>query len=178
MCSAGRCRCGLGCGTSCSRSRWRFFGRRRARANVCEVLAHSHLSEKYWVLKNVISRRAAAISPFPFDIVSDIIGADLLAMAIDAAVSRINVRAALEHSRLRTRINIRPLFVGLRIETSDLPVRNDRETDPRKRKRAKDSQEKRSESFHQWPPDASASTGLRNVGTVDVRPNPSSIRPK
>src|SRR5437762_7203277 len=38
--------------------------------------------------------------------------------------------------------------------------------------------EKWSESFHQWPPDVSASTGLRNVGTVDVRPNPKSIRPK
>ena len=36
----------------------------------------------------------------------------------------------------------------------------------------------RSGSFHQWPPDVSASTGLRNVGTVDVRPNPKSIRPK
>jgi hypothetical protein len=95
---------------------------------------------------------------------------------------------------------------------SDLPRWNDRETDPRKRERAEDSQEERSkafhtrlssadppsppasageletavpwfkkersESFHQWPPDVSASTGLRNVGTVDVRPNPKSIRPK
>ena len=61
---------------------------------------------------------------------------------------------------------------------SDLPVRNDREADPRKGKRAEDSEEERSESFHQWPPDVSASTGLRNVGTVDVRPNPKSIRPK
>jgi len=84
---------------------------------------------------------------------------------------------------------------------SDLPRRNDREADPRKRKRAEDSQEERSKAFHvrlssaelgpavswfkkeisdfhQWPPDVSASTGLRNVGTVDVRPNPKSIRPK
>src|SRR5262245_43032132 len=99
-------------------------------------------------------------------------------MAVDAAVCCVNVRAAVEHSRLRARINVRPLFVRFRTEMSDLPRRNDREADPRKRKGAKDSQKKRSESFHQWPPDVSASTGLRNVGTVDVRPNPKSIRPK
>jgi hypothetical protein len=74
-------------------------------------LAHSHFSEKYWTLKNVIPRRAAAISPFSLDIIGDVIGADLLAMAIDAAVCRINVCAPLEHSRLRTRINVRPFFV-------------------------------------------------------------------
>ena len=31
---------------------------------------------------------------------------------------------------------------------SDLPRRNDREADPRKRKRAEDSQEERSKAFH------------------------------
>src|SRR5262249_2726425 len=111
-------------------------------------------------------------------IIGDVIGADLLAMAIDAAVGGVNVCAPLEHSRLRPRINIRPLFVGLRIETSYLPGRNHREADPRKRKGAEDSDEKRSKAFHQCPPDVSASTGLRNVGTVEVRPNPKSIRPK
>ena len=128
--------------------RRRFLGRRCARTNVRKVLAHSHFSEKYRTLKNVIARRATAIAPFSLDIVGDVIGADLLAMAIDAAVCCVNVLAPREHARLRARINIRALFVGFRIEMSDLPRRNDREADPRKRKRAEDSQEERSKAFH------------------------------
>jgi len=128
--------------------RRRFLGRRCARANVCEVLAHSHFSEKYRPLKNVIARRAAAIAPFPLDIVGHVIGPDLLAMAIDAAVCCVNVLAPVEHSRLRARINVRPLFVGFRIEMSNLPRWNHREADPRKRERAENSQEERSEAFH------------------------------
>src|SRR2546422_1752845 len=69
-------------------------------------------------------------------------------MTINAAVGRVNALAPLEHSRLRARINVRPLFVGFRIEMSDLPRRNDREADPRKRKRAEDSEEERSKAFH------------------------------
>jgi hypothetical protein len=87
------------------------LGRRCARANICEVLAHSHFSEEYGSLKNVIPWRAAAISPLSLDIGGDVIGADLLAMAIDAAVGSINVRTSLEHSRLWARINVCPLFV-------------------------------------------------------------------
>ena len=122
--------------------------RRCARADVGEVLAHSHFSEKNWTIKNVIARRATAISPFSLDIVGDVVGADLLGMAIDAAVCCVNVLAPREHSRLWPRINVRPLFVGFRIEMSDLPSRNDREADPRKRERAEDSQEERSQAFH------------------------------
>jgi hypothetical protein len=92
-------------------------------------------------IKNVIERSAAAIPPFSVDIGGAIVGADLLAMAIDAAVSRINMRAPLVHSRLRSRINVRPFFVGFRIEMPDLPVRDDRQADPRKRKRAENSEE-------------------------------------
>ena len=128
--------------------RRRFLGYGRARTNVCEILAHSHFSEKYRTIKNVIVRRAAAIAPFPLDIVGDVVGADLLTMAIDAAVCCVNAPATLEHSRLRARINVRPLFVGFRIEMSDLPRRNDREADPRKRKRAEDSEEERGKAFH------------------------------
>jgi hypothetical protein len=134
--------------TSCSCRRRRFFGRGCARANVCEVLAHPHFSQKYRPIENIIARRAAAIAPFPLDIVGDVVGADLLAMAIDAAVCCINSPAPLEHSRLRARKNVRPLFVGFRIEMSDLPRWNDREADPRKRERAEDSQEERSKAFH------------------------------
>ena len=148
MCSRRRSRRSLRRRTSCSCRRRRFFGRGCARANACEVLAHSHFSEKYRTLKDVIARRAAAIAPFPLDIVGDVVGADLLAMAIDAAVCCVNVPAPFEHSRLRARINVRPIFVGFRIEMSDLPRGNDREADPRKRKRAEDSQEERSKAFH------------------------------
>jgi len=60
---------------------------------------------------------------------------------------------------------------------ANLPVGNDRETHPGKGKRPEDSEEKWSETFHQCA-DGSASTGFRKVGTVDVRPNPKSIKPK
>ena len=141
-----RSRSSLSRRTSC-RGR-RFFRRGCARTDVCEILTHSHLAEEYRTIKNVISRCAAASAPFSLDIVSDVIGADLLAMAIDAAVCCVNAPAPLEHSRLRARINVRPLFVGFRIEMSNLPRRNDREPDPRERKRAKDSQKERSKAFH------------------------------
>jgi hypothetical protein len=99
-------------------------------------------------MKNVIARCAAAIAPLPLNIVSDVIGSDLLAMAIDATVCCVNVPASFEHSRLRARINVSPLFIRFRIEMSDLPRRNDREADPRKRKRAENSQKERSKAFH------------------------------
>ena len=135
--------------TSCSCRRRRFLLRRGPRANVCEVLSHSHFSDQYRPLKNVIARRAAAIAPFSLDIVGDVVGPDLLSMAIDAAVCCVNVRALFEHSGLRTWINVRPLFVGFRIEMSDLPRGNDCEADPREGKRAEDSEEERSKAFHQ-----------------------------
>jgi len=100
-------------------------------------------------MENVIARRTAAIPPFSLDIVCDVIRADLLTVAINAAVGRVNSRAALEHSRLWPRINVRSLFVGFRIEMSDLPGRDDREAYPRKGERAENSKEERSESFHQ-----------------------------
>src|SRR6185369_9345545 len=40
------------------------------------------------------------------------------------------------------------------------------------------TEEKRSESFHKCSSEPSASTGLRNVGTLAVRPRPNSISPK
>src|SRR5262249_15577151 len=141
--------------TSCSRSaacgrRRRFLWRGCARADVCEVLAHPHFSQEDRLVENVIAWCAAAIAPFSFDIVGDIIGAHLLAMTIDAAVGSVNVCATLEHSRLRPRINVRSLFVGFRVEISDLPGGDHREAYPRKGKRAEDSQEKRGEAFHKY----------------------------
>ena len=149
----------------------------RARADVRNVLAHSHFSEEHRALENVINRCATTVSPASLYIVRGVIGAHLFAVAIDAAVSGVNMRTARDHSRLWLRINVRSFFVGLRIEMADLPGRDDRETQPGKRKRAKDSEEKWSETFHQCAV-GSASTGFRKVGTVDVRPNPKSIRPK
>jgi len=69
-------------------------------------------------------------------------------MAIDAAVCCVNVFPLFKHSGLRTWINVRSLFVGFRIEMSDLPGWNDRESEPRKCERAENSQEKRSKAFH------------------------------
>jgi hypothetical protein len=119
-----------------------------ARAYVCEVLSHSHFSKEYRALENVINRCAAASSPASLYIVRGVIGAHLLAVAIDAAIGGVNMRAALEHSRLWLRINVCSFLVGLRIEMADLPVGDDRETHPGKGKRAEDSKEKWEETFH------------------------------
>jgi len=72
----------------------------------------------------------------------------LLAVTINAAVRGVNVRAALEHSRLRLRINVGAFFVRLRIEMADLPVRNNGQSEPRKGERAEDSEKERGEAFH------------------------------
>jgi hypothetical protein len=164
---------------SCGARRLRtLLFRRCARANVCNVLAHAHFSEKYRPLENVIARRTAAVAPFAIDIGPRVIGADLLAVTINAAVRSVNARAALEHSRLWHWIGIAAFFVGLRIEVPDLPIRNEGQSRPGEREGPKDSQKKRSEAFHKCASEPSASTGLRNVGTVDRRPNPKSISPK
>src|SRR5262249_25247622 len=124
-----------------------------------------------------IARCAASITPFPLNVVRNVIRADLLTVAVNTPVRRVHALTALEHSRLRLRINVCSFLVGLRVEMPDLPVRDHGDPDPRKGERAEDSKKKWSETFHQCA-DGSASTGLRNVGTVDVRPNPNSIRPK
>jgi hypothetical protein len=103
---------------------------RRASANIRDVLAHSHFPEKHRPLENVIARRAAAITPTTLDIGRGVIGADLLAVTINAAVRSIDPRAAFEHSRLRLRINVGGILVGLRIQRSDLPIRNDGQSHP------------------------------------------------
>lgn len=112
---------------------------RRACADICEVLAHAHFPEKHWPLENVIARRATAVSPFSFDIVCGVIGAYLLTVAIDAAVRGVNMRTALDHSRLRHWIGIGAFLVGLRIEMSDLPVRNDGQSHPGEGERPENS---------------------------------------
>jgi hypothetical protein len=132
---------------SCRRcsSSWRrtllFCG--RARADVCDVLPHTHFRQKHLALENVIARRAAAVTPSSLDIGRGVIGAYLLAVAIHTAIRSINVRAALEHSRLRLRINICAFLVGLRIEMSDLPIRNHGQSHPRESECAEDSEKER-----------------------------------
>jgi hypothetical protein len=112
---------------SCSAGRRRArLPRRSTRADICEILTHAHFPEKYWPLKNVIARRAAALTPFSLDVVRRVIGADLLAMTVNAAVRSVNTRAAFDHSRLGLRINISAFLIRLRIEMSDLPIWNQR----------------------------------------------------
>src|SRR4029077_7729848 len=94
------------------------------RADICKIRTHPHFSEKHWSLENIIARRATAVSPFPFDVVSSVIGADLLAMAINAAVRSVNAATPSGHSRLRLRIGVGAVLFHLRIKMSDLPIRN------------------------------------------------------
>jgi hypothetical protein len=72
----------------------------------------------------------------------------LLAVTVNASIRSVDVRAALEHSRLRLRINIGAFLVGLRIEMSDLPIWNHGQSHPRKGERAEDSEKQRGEAFH------------------------------
>ncbi len=70
----------------------------RARADIRDVLAHTHFTKKHWSLENIIAGRAAAVTPAPLNIRSRVLGAYLLAVAINTAVRGINMRAPLEHS--------------------------------------------------------------------------------
>ncbi len=169
---------GRGCRTCRSGGRSVFLFCQRARANIREILAHTHFPEEYRSLKNVIARCAAAAAPFPLDVVGRVIGANLLAVTIDAAVRSINARAPFDHSGLRLRISVAAILFHLRIEMSNLPIRDDRQSHPREGERSENSEKERGESFHKCASGPSASTGFRNVGTVDVRPNPKSISPK
>jgi hypothetical protein len=81
-------------------------------------------------LKNIIARRAAAVSPFSLDVVGGVISADLLAVTIDAAVRRVNAPASLDHSRLWLGINVGAVLFHLRIEVSDLPIRDHGQSHP------------------------------------------------
>ena len=119
-----------------------------ARADVGQVLAHAHLSQEDRSFENVIARRAAAITPFSLDIGPRVIGAHLLAVTIDAAIGSVNARAARDHSRLRHWIDICAFLVRLRIEVSDLPIRDHSQSHPGERKCPEDSEKKRGESFH------------------------------
>src|SRR5204863_871192 len=110
--------------------------RGRAFTNVGKIRTHAHFSEQDRPLKNVIARCAATFAPFAIDIGRDVTGADLLAVTIKTAVARVNATTALGHSGFRRRINIGAFLVHLRIEMSDLVIRNDGETDPRERERS------------------------------------------
>src|SRR5690349_11260821 len=143
-----------------------------------KIRTHSHLPEKHDWLKNVIAGRAPAITPLALQIAAAVIRPHLLRMAIKATVGCINLRSSRSHPGRRHRVNIRSLFIRLRIEAPDLKIRHDRHSEPRKGEDSKDPKKERLQPFHQCPPPLSPSRGLRKVGTLAVRPNPSSIRPK
>jgi hypothetical protein len=77
-----------------------------------------------------------------------IIGPQLLAVAVNAAVRRINVSPAVGHSGFRHRINVRLLFVRLRIEVPDLVIRDKRQSGPGEGERAEYSKKERCYPFH------------------------------
>src|SRR4029077_2078089 len=104
---------------------------RCARPDIRKIRSHTHFSEKHLSLKNIIARRAPAVTPVPFDVVGGVIGADLLTVTIDAAVRSINAPAPLGHSRLRPWISVGAVFFHLRIETADLPIWDHGQSDPR-----------------------------------------------
>jgi hypothetical protein len=111
-------------------------------------LPHAHLPKENRAVENVIARRTPAIAPFSLDIVGRVPRADLLTVTVDAAIRSVDTCALLDHSRLRHRIDVCAFLVRLRIEVSDLPVRNHRQSEPGESERPEDSKEKRSETFH------------------------------
>src|SRR5205823_9528856 len=131
-----------------------------------------------WTIKQIITRRTSAVAPFSLKVGPGIISANLLAMAINTAIRYINPAASFSHSRFWNRIRIVPFFVRLRIEMPNLVVRHQDQPNPRKHKGAKDAEEERCYPFHNRASRASSSFGLRNVGRLALRPNPSSISPK
>ena len=138
ICTSGsntRCRrcsggASLSCRTCSSGGRNVFLFRRRARTDIRKILAHTHFPEEYRSLKNIIARCAAAAAPLPFDIVGRVIGADLLAMTIDAAVRSVNVRTPFDHSGLRLRISVAAVLFHLRIKMPDLPIWDEGQSHP------------------------------------------------
>lgn len=97
---------------------------------VCEIRPHSHSAELNWSIEDIIARSAPPFAPFPIDVGAGIIGSNLLAMAIEAAIGDINASSALSHPRFWRRIGILAFFVSLGFEMSDLQIWDKRKTHP------------------------------------------------
>lgn len=143
-----------------------------------EIGTHSHFPKQHRTIENVIAWRAAAVAPFAIDIGSGVVGANLLAVAIDAAIRDINVASAFGHARLRSGIDVGAVLFHLRIEVADLDIRHEDQTEPGKGERPENSQEKWKQTFHAGTSSGSGSSGFKKVGTLAVRPRPRSISPK
>src|SRR5262249_55141708 len=76
---------------SCGRCRALFFFWRTS-ADIRKVLAHAHLPKENRSFENIIARCAAAVTPFALNVLRGVIGAGLLAWAIEAAVSSVTPR--------------------------------------------------------------------------------------
>jgi hypothetical protein len=99
-------------------------------------------------------------------------------MAITAAIGGVNPAAAIGQAGFRRGIDVGAVLVHLWIEMSDLQIRHESQPGPRKREGAKNAEKERGNSSHKCPSKTSSSCGFRNVGTLEVRPKPKSIRPK
>src|ERR1700704_2437268 len=99
-------------------------------------------------------------------------------MTIDTAVRGINATTKFDHSRSRLRVNVGTFFIRLGIERTDLQIRDHGQADPRESEGPEKTEEEWDQTFHKCTSDPSASTGFKNVGTVEVRPRPNSIKPK
>jgi hypothetical protein len=64
-------------------------------------------------------------------------------MTIEATIGGEDMAAALSHSRFRRGINIGAFFVHLRIEMSDLQIRDDSQSHPGKGERPENPKKKR-----------------------------------
>lgn len=152
--------------------------RGRTFADVGKIRTHAHFAEQRGPFEDVVARRAATLAPFPIDVGRDVIGTNPLTVAIETAIAGINLAAAIGHAGFRNGISISAFLIRLRIEVSDLVIRNNGETDPGKSERPEKSEKEWKQSFHRCDSVPSASTGFKNVGTLAVRPRPKSMRPK
>ena len=116
------------------------IGHGRAVSNVREIRTDAYFPKQHRSIENVIPRCAATFAPFPFEIGSRIISADLLCVTIIAAIRGINATAALRHSGSRRRVHIGSVLLHLRIEMTDLQIRNENQTSPRERERSENSE--------------------------------------
>jgi hypothetical protein len=171
--------------------RWRgFLLGRRGFTNIRQVRSEPRFSDQGRSIEDVIARRTATVAPpwtwawscpsLKIDIGGGVIGANLLAVAVKTTVRYVNASAALGHSRSWHRINVGALFVALRFEMSNLQIRNVSEPEPGKGERREESDNEWGEALHQCTTVSPGSgfTGFKNVGTLDVRPRPRSMRRK
>src|SRR5262249_19090724 len=115
-------------------------------------------------LVHVITRHRAARSPASINVAADMPWQDLLRMAIDTAVGRINLAPCVRDAARQRRRDVTGVGIDLRLGPSDLKIRNEDKSHPRRGEYAKNSRQNPGHAAHETPP-----TLVRAVDSVAGR---------